>query len=129
MKNPPKTEEEWKKKLSPKEYKILRQKGTELPFTGKYYLKKEKGNYYCKGCGNKLFSSKSKINSLSGWPSFFEAFDKKAIKFKQDRGAIEVLCSKCGGHLGHVFDHQKSEACPTGKRYCINSVALDFKKR
>ncbi|MFX0167959.1 MAG: peptide-methionine (R)-S-oxide reductase MsrB [Candidatus Hodarchaeota archaeon] len=131
MKNTRKlTEEQWKKKLSKQEYHVLREKGTERPFTGKYWKHKEKGTYKCAGCGVELFASDTKFESSCGWPSFYAALDKDKIEEKLDLShgmrRIEVLCKNCGGHLGHVFDDGPREK--TGLRYCINSVALDFKK-
>lgn len=124
------TEEEWKKKLSKREYVVLREKGTERPFTGKYWNHKEKGTYKCAGCGVELFSSDAKFDSGCGWPSFYDALDKDKIEEKLDlthgMRRIEVLCKNCGGHLGHVFDDGPRDK--TGLRYCINSVSLDFKK-
>lgn len=110
------------KKLTKEEYHVLKEKGTEAPFSGKYNLHKEKGMYRCKVCGNNLFSSDAKFYSSSGWPSFDEA---KGVKLVPDGGRTEVVCSKCGSHLGHVFDDGPTI---TKKRYCINSVCLDFKK-
>ena len=122
-------EEDWKKVLTTAQYRILRKKGTEPPFTGKYLENKEDGTYVCAACGNPLFSSKTKFDSGSGWPSFWEAIENENIELKSDSSfgmnRIEVLCSKCGGHLGHVFDDGPK---PTGKRFCINSASLDFKK-
>jgi peptide-methionine (R)-S-oxide reductase len=124
------TEEEWKKELTPEEYKILREKGTEAPFTGKYYYHKEEGTYTCAGCGTPLFGSESKYESGTGWPSFYKPIGEDKVESREDRSygmnRTEVLCSKCGGHLGHVFDDGPR---PTGKRYCINSGALKFKKK
>ncbi len=124
-----KTEEEWKKELPADVCFIMREKGTERPFTGKYYNHKEKGIYVCAACGNELFSSDSKFESGTGWPSFYEAIEEGRIETKADStgGMVrtEVLCGRCGGHLGHVFDDGPA---PTGKRFCINSKALDFKK-
>jgi len=124
-----KSEEEWKKELPADVCYIMREKGTERPFTGKYYKYKEKGTYVCAACGNELFSSDSKFESGTGWPSFYEAVEKGKIETKPDStgGMIrtEVLCARCGGHLGHVFDDGPA---PTGRRFCINSKALDFKK-
>lgn len=124
-----KSDEEWKKILSPEEYNVLREKGTERPFTGEYNLHFEKGDYYCRACGNLLFNSDTKFESHCGWPSFSNVDSKSAIILKEDRsfGMIrtEVLCAKCGGHLGHLFDDGPK---PTGMRYCINSVSISFKK-
>jgi len=124
-----KSEEEWKKELSADVCYVMREKGTERPFSGKYYKHKEKGTYVCAACGNELFSSGSKFESGTGWPSFYEAIEKGNIETKSDStgGMIrtEVLCGRCGGHLGHVFDDGPA---PTGKRFCINSVSLEFKK-
>jgi peptide-methionine (R)-S-oxide reductase len=124
-----KTEEEWKKELTPEQYYVLRKKGTERAFTGKYNNHKEKGMYVCAGCGNELFSSDTKYDSGCGWPSYWTPLAGDKIILKEDRsyGMIrtEVMCAKCGGHLGHVFEDGPE---PTGLRYCINSVSLDFKK-
>ncbi|MFX0078354.1 MAG: peptide-methionine (R)-S-oxide reductase MsrB [Candidatus Hermodarchaeota archaeon] len=124
------TDEEWKKKLSEEEYRVLREKGTERPFTGKYWKHKEKGTYKCAGCGVELFSSDTKFDSGCGWPSFYDALDKDKIEEKTDLShgmrRTEVLCKNCGGHLGHVFDDGPRDQ--TGLRYCINSVSLDFEK-
>jgi peptide-methionine (R)-S-oxide reductase len=122
------SEEFWKKMLTKDQYRVLRQKGTEPPFTGKYWDNKEKGIYYCAGCGTPLFDSNTKFKSGTGWPSFYEPIDKEKIEEKRDfsYGMVrtEVLCNKCGGHLGHVFDDGPR---PTGLRYCVNSLSLDFK--
>ncbi len=125
----PKSEKEWKEKLTPAQYRVLRGKGTELPFTGKFVHNKEKGTYFCAACGTQLFSSGTKFDSTSGWPSFYEPANTKNVILKGDYShgmhRVEVACAKCGGHLGHVFDDGPT---PTGKRFCINSCALDFKK-
>ena len=122
-------EKDWKKILTKEQYEILRKKGTEPPFTGKYLKNKEDGTYVCAACENPLFSSKTKFDSGTGWPSFWEAISKQNIEIKTDTSygmkRMEVLCSNCGGHLGHVFD---DGPIPTGKRYCINSSSLKFKK-
>ena len=121
------SDDKWKKKLTQEQYHILRKKGTEAPFTGKYWNHHEKGVYKCAGCGAPLFSSKTKFNSGTGWPSFDQPVDKTNVKEEADtsHGMIrtEVLCKNCGGHLGHVFDDGPKT---TGCRYCINSTALDF---
>lgn len=128
--NKSKNEEEWKEKLTKEQYDVLRLKGTEKPFTGKYWNNKEKGIYYCAGCGTPLFDSKSKFKSGSGWPSFSAPITDSNINEAPDNSLsmrrTEVLCSKCGGHLGHVFDDGPK---PTGSRYCMNSISLDFKPK
>jgi peptide-methionine (R)-S-oxide reductase len=122
-----KTEEEWKAELGNEKYKILRQKGTEFAHTGAYNLHFENGNYYCAGCGEILFESSSKFNAHCGWPSFDQSIPGKVEYYKDTtHGMIrtEILCSTCGGHLGHVFDDGPTE---TGIRYCVNSLSIDFK--
>lgn len=127
------TDEDWKKKLTPEQYHILREKGTEMPFTGKYLNHNEKGEYTCAACGARLFKSDSKYESdiptLLGWPSFAQAAASDAIEFREDDSygmhRTEVLCKNCGGHLGHVFADDSS---PSGQHFCVSSAALDFKK-
>lgn len=124
-----KTEEEWKNELSEEAYHVLREKGTERAWTGNLLENKEKGIYECAGCGNPLYSSETKYESGSGWPSFYDALSKEAVKFEKDKSfgmvRTEVKCGNCGGHLGHVFPDGPA---PTGQRYCMNSVAMKFKK-
>jgi len=120
--------DEWKLTLSPEQYKVLRECGTEPPFTGKYVNHKEDGTYVCAGCGNALFSSDTKFESGSGWPSFWDQVSEDAIETREDNSLwmrrTEIVCKKCGGHLGHVFDDGPN---PTGLRYCVNSLSLEFK--
>jgi peptide-methionine (R)-S-oxide reductase len=124
------TKTDWKKQLSSEQYHVLVENGTEAPYTGKYYLSKDTGTYNCVACGNPLFVSDNKFDSDCGWPSFDKALPG-AIEYHDDIShgmtRIEVRCTKCGGHLGHVFDDGPQET--TGKRYCINSIALNFKKK
>lgn len=122
-------EDKWKKILTKEQFEIFRKKATEKPFTGKLLKEKRKGIYVCAACRNRLFSSNTKFDSGTGWPSFYDVVSKGNVKLKREKGLfmrIEVLCSKCGGHLGHVFDD--TPKTPTGKRYCINSGALKFEK-
>jgi len=123
-----KSEAEWKKELSPEQYRVLREKGTEAPNSGKYNLHFDEGEYKCAACGEKLFESGSKFESGCGWPSFDDAIEGK-VEYIQDKtfGMIrtEILCSNCGSHLGHVFDDGPTD---TGQRYCVNSASIEFNK-
>ncbi|MEO9966545.1 MAG: peptide-methionine (R)-S-oxide reductase MsrB [Reichenbachiella sp.] len=125
-----KSEKEWKEELTEEQYYILRQKGTERPFTGQYNNHNEDGKYLCGGCQNEVFASQAKFDSGCGWPSFDSAVDKSAVKetFDKSHGMFrtEITCAKCGGHLGHVFNDGPTA---TGQRYCINSAALKFTKK
>lgn len=124
-----KSEAEWREKLSPAQYYILREKGTERPFTGEFLMNEEEGLYTCAGCGNILFNSDSKFDAHCGWPSFDREIAEGKINKHKDtsHGMIrtEITCAKCGGHLGHVFDDGPTE---TGLRYCVNSLSLEFTK-
>jgi peptide-methionine (R)-S-oxide reductase len=124
-----KTDGEWKKTLTPEQYRVTRKKGTEAPFSGEYYRIDKQGVYHCVCCGAALFSSETKFDAHCGWPSFWDPIDKENIKFVEDRShgmhRVEVQCKNCGAHLGHVFDDGPH---PTGQRYCINSVSLKLEE-
>jgi peptide-methionine (R)-S-oxide reductase len=124
-----KTEDEWRRELTPEQYHVMREKGTERPFTGEYEKTKEKGTYVCAACGNPLFTSDTKYESGSGWPSFYQPAGTESVRTETDDSMFmsrtEVLCSRCDAHLGHVFDDGPQ---PTGERYCMNSVALKLEK-
>lgn len=128
--NETRTEEEWKKSLTPEQYRVLREKGTEYAWSGKYNDFKKTGTFKCAACQQVLFSSDEKYDSGSGWPSFWDVADSGNVYLKADKShgmeRIEVMCGNCGGHLGHVFEDGPR---PTGKRYCINSISLEFEEK
>jgi peptide-methionine (R)-S-oxide reductase len=125
-----KTDDEWREELTPEQFAVCRQKGTERPFSGQYNASKDEGTYRCVCCGQELFSSEAKYDSGSGWPSFYAPVSESAVKTETDAShgmrRVEVLCRSCDAHLGHVFDDGPA---PTGQRFCMNSVALDLKKK
>lgn len=126
-----KTDQQWKSELTPEQYHILREKGTEAPGTGKLLHNKATGDYTCAACGQVVFTSDTKFDSGSGWPSFYDVANNDAVKLVEDNSLgmarVEVECANCGGHLGHVFEDAPDQ--PTGMRFCINSAALDFKEK
>ena len=125
-----KSESEWRSELSPEQYRVLRQQATERPFTGEYVNSKASGVYACAACGQELFSSKTKYNSMSGWPSFWDVVGEGNVELREDKShgmrRVEAVCNRCDSHLGHVFDDGPRDK--TGLRYCINSCALDLKE-
>lgn len=125
------SEDEWKRKLTPEQYDILREKGTEAPFSGKLLYEKGTGDYVCAACGTVVFKSDTKFDSGSGWPSFYDPASTDAVRLIEDTSGglhrVEVTCADCGSHLGHVFNDAPDQ--PTGMRFCINSASLDFKKK